>query len=255
MSQTPLLQLSRISKRFGSVEALRDVSLVVHPGERIALLGPSGAGKSTLLGILNTSLKPDAGSYAWRNVPVDSLPKSELAETRRRIGTIYQRFHLTENLAVIHNLNAGRIATWPLLRALFSLIRPREREASQKLLEAVGIPEKIFSRTGDLSGGQMQRVAIARVLAQNPELILADEITASIDPERAKGVMDLIVRLAQEGGKTLIASLHAAHFAKSHFTRAVGLRSGEIVFDGKPSTLKKSLLDKLYRIDQAASED
>lgn len=223
--------------------------MTIRSGERIALLGPSGAGKSTLLAILNTSLHPDSGLYEWKGVDVASLPKKRLLEIRRSIGTIYQRLHLAENLAVIHNLNAGRIGGWSFARSLLSLVRPREVEASKDILRAVGIPEKIFSRTGDLSGGQMQRVAIARVLAQNPELILADEITASVDPERAQSLMDLIVRLTQEGGKTLVASLHAAHFAKSHFTRVIGLRWGEILFDGKPSILNKNLLAKLYRLD------
>ncbi|MBL8995264.1 MAG: ATP-binding cassette domain-containing protein, partial [Spirochaetia bacterium] len=199
--ETPLLQLTRVSKRFGTTQALRDISLTVRPGERIALIGPSGAGKSTLLGILNTSLTPDSGSYEWKGADVASLPHKKLLEIRRAIGTIYQRFHLTENLAVIHNLNAGRIAPWSFARSLVSLLFPREIKASRKILESVGIPEKLFSRTGDLSGGQMQRVAIARVIAQNPELILADEITASVDPERARRVMDLIVRLSREGGK------------------------------------------------------
>ena len=152
-------------------------------------------------------------------------------------------------MRVIHNINAVKLGRWPLWRAAWSLVRPQEIDEALDALRAVGIPEKLFERTDALSGGQQQRVAIARVLVQNSEAILADEPIASLDPERAREVMNLLADLAGKMGKTLVVSVHAVQFAFSHFDRVIGLRHGQLLFDLPPDQLTNGRIENLYRIE------
>ena len=199
-----IFELKNVSKHFGELAALQDINLSIQAGERVALVGPSGAGKSTLLSLLNGTQRPDSGQVSVLDQDLAQLNNRQLRQTQRQVGTIYQRFHLVDQLAVIHNVNAGRLGSWSAGRALFSLMWPQEKEEAYDALARVGIPEKLFERTSQLSGGQQQRVAIARVLVQNPEAILADEPIASLDPERAKEVMNLLSNLVKELDKTLV---------------------------------------------------
>ena len=245
---TTLFELENASVAFTNVQALSAVTLRVSAGERIALVGPSGAGKSTLLALLNGSLRPTSGQVRVLGQDMAALNPRRRQQVQRQIGTVYQQFHLVGNLQVIHNVNAGHLGQWSFARAAWSLIRPLEREVAQRALQVVGIPEKINARTDTLSGGQQQRVAIARVLAQNPVAILADEPISSIDPERSREIMDLLRDLCQRLNKTLVVSLHAIEFARTHTSRIIGLREGRVMFDALPSQVSQAMLDALYKI-------
>ncbi len=245
---TPIFQLTNVHKLFGDLSALQDISLAIRPGERVALVGPSGAGKSTLISLLNGTQLADKGQVQILGQNPAHLNSSQLRSVQKRIGTVYQQFHLVDNLAVVHNVNAGKLGQWPFWRAAVSMIRPLAVDGAHQALTRVGIPEKLYERTGHLSGGQQQRVAIARVLVQNPDAILADEPIASLDPERSREVMDLLSNLAQEMGKTLVVSVHAIEYAFSHFERIIGLREGRLQFDEAPDNVPPDIVRQLYHI-------
>ena len=246
---TPIFELENVGRRFGGLQALAEVNLRIYPGERVALVGPSGAGKSTLINLLNGSLLPSQGTLRVLSRDLARLSPRELRRVQRQVGTIYQQFHLVDNLRVIHNVNAGHLGNWSLPRAAFSLIWPLEVESAAQALTQVGIPEKLYERTDRLSGGQQQRVALARVLVQNPAAILADEPISNVDPERSRGIMDLLRQLSIETGKTLVVSLHTIEFAYSHFQRVVGLRQGRVLFDAPPADVTPEMVERLYKLE------
>jgi len=250
----PLFSLRGAGVRYGSIWALADVDLDVVAGERVALVGPSGAGKSTLLALLNGSLCPSTGTVSVQGRDLTRMPPAELRRVQGRIGTIHQQFDLVGPLRVVHNVNAGRLGSWSLARAVASLVRPRDVAAVSAALARVGIPEKIYERTDALSGGQQQRVALARVLVQEPVAILGDEPIASLDPARAAEIMGLLASLAgREEGRTLVVSLHAVDHAVRHCDRLVGLRAGRVAFDAPSAEVSGAMVDDLYRIEQECS--
>lgn len=242
-----VLSLQQVSCQFGSLSVLSDISLTIYPGERVALVGASGAGKSTLLSLLNGSIPPSKGKVSALGHVLGQLSSRRRQQVQRQIGTVYQQHHLVMNLPVIHNVNAGHLGRWSLLKAAGSLLWPLEVEAAAQALAQVGIPETLYARTDTLSGGQQQRVAIARLLIQNPEIILADEPIASVDPERARGIMDLLRQRCEAEGKTLVVSLHDVTFARSHCDRIIGLRAGQILFDAPTAQVSDAMFDELYR--------
>ena len=249
LKPSAIFRLERVSLQFGRHSALREISLTIHAGERVALVGSSGAGKSSLVSLLNGTRVPSGGQIQvlGRNLP--QLAPKQLRAVQQQVGTIYQKFHLVERLSVIHNVNAGQLGRWSWLEAAISLFWPLGVEKATTALTQVGIPEKLYERVDRLSGGQQQRVAIARVLVQNPAVILADEPISSLDRENSREVLDLLVDLSQKTGKTLVMSLHDIEFARSHCDRIIGLRRGRIVFDVPSSNLSRSQLEALYRID------
>jgi phosphonate transport system ATP-binding protein len=247
-STTPTFQLKNVSVSFGGFPALHDVSLSVGAGERVALAGPSGAGKSTLISLFNGMVRPSAGEVWVLGRHLARLEAGELRHLQRQIGVIYQQFHLVNNLRVIHNVNAGHLGRWPFYKAVFSLLWPLEVDRATQALAQVGIPEKLYERTDRLSLGQQQRVAIARVLIQQPQAILADEPISSLDPERSREIMDLLRHLSRTNCKTLLASLHHVQFALSHFERVIGLRQGRILFDAPAGRVNNQMIESLYRL-------
>ncbi|RME49392.1 MAG: ATP-binding cassette domain-containing protein [Caldilineae bacterium] len=251
----PVFELRDVRVRFGDFQALAGINLRVWPGERVALVGPSGAGKTTLLRLLNGSLLPDRGEVWVLGHNLARLSPRALRGVQRQIGTIYQQFHLVDNLRVIHNVNAGHLGRWPFLKAAWSLLWPLEVETAAQALAQVGIPEKLYARTDQLSGGQQQRVALARVLVQNPAAILADEPVSNLDPERGREIMALLHHLNRQTGKTLVISLHTIEFAWNHCRRIVGLRAGRILFDAPPSEVLPEMVAALYRIEGEGGED
>jgi phosphonate transport system ATP-binding protein len=244
----PVFELKNVSKRFGDFQALRDISLQIRDGERVALVGPSGAGKSTLINLLNGTMLPSQGQVRVLGQDLTRTTPKALRRVQGQIGTIYQQFHLVDNLRVVHNVNAGHLGRWSFLKAALSLAWPLEIETAAQALAQVGIPEKLYERTDQLSGGQQQRVALARVLVQNPQAILADEPISNLDPERSREIIELLRDLSQQTGKTLIASLHAIEFAHSHYQRIIGLREGRILFDTSATEVTPPLVETLYRI-------
>ncbi|MGI0486190.1 phosphonate ABC transporter ATP-binding protein [Pantanalinema rosaneae CENA516] len=245
----PILELKQVSQQFGQFHALTNLNLQILPGERVALVGASGAGKSTLLRLLNATLMPTQGEVWAFGQCLNRLPPRSLQRIQRQIGTIYQQFHLVDNLAVIHNVNAGHLSRWSFPKALWSLLVPQDVETAAIALERVGIPEKLYARTDQLSGGQQQRVALARVLVQDPAVILADEPIASLDPERSREIMQLLAELSQEHHRTLVVSLHTLELAKTYCQRLIGLRQGQIVFDVPTADLTADQIQALYQLD------
>lgn len=246
---TPIFELKNVTKKFGTFSSVTDINLQIYPGERVALVGSSGAGKSTLISLLNGTLQPSQGEVWILDRNLARLRPKSLRQVQRQIGTIYQQFHLVDNLRVIHNVNAGHLGRWSFLKAAVSLIYPLEVETAAKALMQVGIPEKLYERTDRLSGGQQQRVAIARVLVQNPAAILADEPISSLDPERSREIMNLLRDLSENTGKTLVSSLHAIEYAGSHFQRMIGLHEGRILFDAPAGEVSAAMVEELYRIE------
>ncbi|MFQ5803624.1 MAG: phosphonate ABC transporter ATP-binding protein [Candidatus Methylomirabilales bacterium] len=242
-----MYRFENIRKVFnGHLVAVDDVSLKIARGQQVAIIGPSGAGKTTLFRLLNLTLRPDGGALWLGDLDVGELRGRALRAMRRRIGTIYQQHNLVPRLPVVHNVLAGRLGAWSEWRAMWSLLRPQELDAAYAALSQVGIPEKLYARTDELSGGQQQRVAIARVLLQNPEVILADEPVASVDPNLAHSIVKLLVEISRESSKTLVMNLHSVELALTYFPRVIGFREGHIQFDRPPVELTEDLLSKLY---------
>jgi phosphonate transport system ATP-binding protein len=218
----------------------------------VAVVGPSGAGKTTLLSLLNGSLAPTTGSVHLLGRDLSELNGRERRHLQSQVGTVHQQLHLVGPIRVVHNVNAGQLGRWPLWKAAWSLLRPMELAAAELALARVGVGEKLYERTDRLSLGQQQRVAIARVLVQDPLAIVADEPVSSLDPARGREVMDILRHLAVELGKTLVVSLHDFEYALSHCQRIVGLRTGRVLFDEPADRVSPTMLDELYALDASA---
>lgn len=247
-----IYQLENVSKffeaRHETVCSIDGVTFGVHEGEQTALLGPSGAGKTTLFRLLNGTYAITSGSLLFAGANVGEMSVGELRAMRRRIGTIYQQHHLVPSLTVLENTLCGKLGQWSLLHSIRSLLRPTRAEIDQALaaLEAVGVADKYRSRADELSGGQQQRLAIARVLMQSPDVILADEPIASLDPMLAESIIDLLFTLARDRKCTLIVTLHDVATALRYFPRIIGLREGRIAFDTPTAELTQCTIERLY---------
>ena len=247
-SQTRFLVEGKgLGKTFGSLTAVAPLDIAISAGERVALAGPSGSGKSTLLYVLAGLIPPDRGELFLDSQPVAGLqPGRELSEA---VGLIQQQLDLVLQLPVVQNVLAGRLGQWGLLRSLASLFSARERDAALAALSRLGIADKIDEPTSQLSGGEQQRVAIARLMLQAPKIILADEPVSSLDPARADEILRLLTGLAADTGGAMIASLHSPELIREHFTRVIGLREGVLQFDIPARELTPSVLEALYDLD------
>ena len=234
--------------RHGTVSSLRNLDFDILEGEHLALIGPSGAGKTTLFRLLNATLRASGGSLLFDGKDVRQMSGNSLRAMRRRIGTIYQQHHLVPSLSGLENALCGRLGRWSLLQTIKNLIRPAKQEVERAMsaLEKVGLADKHRARADELSGGQQQRLAIARVLVQDPDVILADEPIASLDPSLAESVLSLLLNLARDENRTLIVTLHDVEMALEHFPRIIALREGRMAFDTTPGALKEDVLASLY---------
>ncbi|MGF1601442.1 MAG: phosphonate ABC transporter ATP-binding protein [Thermosynechococcaceae cyanobacterium] len=248
---SPLFHADRISYQFGALTALSEIKFSIDAGERVALIGPSGAGKSTLLNLLNGTLVPSTGQITILGSHLGWLRSQSRRRIQRQIGTIYQQHHLVPQLSVIHNINAGHLGRWSLLKAAGSLLWPQQVDVATQVLKQVGLDGRLYNRTDQLSGGQQQRVALARVLVQNPLAILADEPIASLDPARSHDLMALLRNLTETTGKTLVVSLHDIEFAFEYCTRLLGLRQGRLLFDAPPAQVTDKMIESLYQLSNA----
>lgn len=252
-----IYSLKNITKNYqsrnGPVRALDRLTFDVQPFERVALLGPSGAGKTTLFRLLNATLRPTSGTLSFDGSDVGAMSSRELRQMRRRIGTIYQQHQLVPSLSAFENTLCGKLGSWSLLETLRSAARPTKRDAEQAIaaLEAVGLADKRNARADELSGGQQQRLTIARVLMQDPDVILADEPFASLDPALTESVASLLLELVRNGKRTLVATLHDVDLALRYFPRVAALRDARILFDKAPSDVSREDLDALYSNDSA----
>lgn len=232
---------------------LDGVDLEVGAGEAVALVGPSGAGKTTLLRIMNGTLAPTRGEVRFEGAALSDLAPSALRRVRARVGFVHQDHSLVPNLYVSQNVLAGGLGQGRFGAALRILLWParRDLERAHALLSRLGIERHLFTRTDALSGGEQQRVALARALFQEPHALLADEPVASVDPARARSLIELMRELASERGLALVVSLHDLGLAREFFPRVIGLREGRVVFDGSPEELSQPEFDSLYRLERA----
>ncbi|CDF82873.1 Phosphonates import ATP-binding protein PhnC 2 [Pseudomonas knackmussii B13] len=230
--------------------SLAGIDLRVDAGERVAVIGPSGAGKTTLLRILATALKPSSGTLEVLDSQPWQLGSGARQRLRSRIGLIHQAPPLPPRQRVVNAVLAGRLGQWPLWKSLASLLYPQDIEGARAALQRLDLADKLFERCDQLSGGQLQRVGIARALYQQPELLLADEPVSAMDPVLAGHTLGLLTREADARGLTLLASLHAVELALAHFPRIVGIRDGRIAFDKAASAVSQDDLQQLYANEQ-----
>lgn len=238
--------------------ALEAISLRADQGERIALIGPSGAGKTTLLSLLGTALRPTtgraavldfglfSGSTATIGPSSPSSPSGPSRALRARIGTVHQAPPIPGRQRVVTAVLAGRLGRWPAWKGLLSLLYPQDIAGAQAALAQVDLSDKCFARCDRLSGGQLQRVGVARVLYQQPDLILADEPVSALDPALAQSTVRLLAADAAARGATLVASLHAVDLALANFPRIVGIKNGRIAFDLPAEAVDDARLHELY---------
>ena len=246
-SKPPAILVSHVTKTYGDVVAVQPLSFGIEAGERVALLGPSGSGKTTLLAMIAGELEPTKGSIALRGKDLATLrPGRELCA---EVGMIHQQYDLVPNLSALQNVLAGRLGQWSLLKSMVSLVWPRERQVGLDALERVGVVERARVRAAFLSGGEQQRVAVARLLVQDPAVIVADEPVSSLDPARAEEVMGILAESVLEAGKTLVATVHSESLARAYFDRLIGLRNGEAQFDEPADRVTDGQLDTLYALE------
>jgi phosphonate transport system ATP-binding protein len=233
------------------LRALHGVTLRVGAGERVAVVGPSGAGKTSLLRIAGAALRPTSGQVQALGVDPWALGAKALRRLRAHIGTVHQAPPIPPRLRVVTAVLAGRLGTWPAWRSLASLAWPSDIAGARAALARLDMADRLFDRCDRLSGGQLQRVGIARVLYQAPALLLADEPVSSLDPALAGAALAQLVAQSESTGATLVASLHAVDLALAWFPRIVGLRGGVVVFDAAASAVTPRMLDDLYAMDTA----
>lgn len=248
MNDEPVLRTVDLQKTYESGdEALKGVSLEIPETEITAMVGPSGAGKSTFIRCVNRLVEPTAGEVYLNGTEISGLSKSELRSARRDIGMIFQEFNLVERLTVMENIMSGRLgylSTWKALRRKYP---PEDVKRARTLLDRVGLQDMENKRADALSGGQRQRVGIARAVMQEPEILLVDEPTSSLDPETSNEVMSLFREMVVDSDIPALVNIHEVHLAREYADRIIGLRDGELVFDGTPEEFDDEAEDLIYR--------
>ena len=253
-SISPVVKLDNVTKRFGECRALDRVSVTVHPGEFVAVIGRSGAGKTTLLRCLSGAAVASEGRVWFGEEDLATLAGRRLRGHRARVGMIFQQFNLVRRLQVMDNVLIGRLAHvrgWRRWATLLRWFPAADRTVSQRALAHVGLLGRAWQRTDTLSGGEQQRVAIAKILAQAPQIILGDEPVASLDVANGAMVMETLRRVASESGVTVITTLHHVDYVRRYADRVLGFRHGALVFDGAPAALDDPALALIF--DDAAS--
>ncbi len=242
-----MLRLVDLVKRYRTGDlALKGVNLAVPDGQVMALIGPSGAGKSTLIRCINRLVEPTSGQVFLNDIEVNALGLARLRRARRTMGMIFQEYALVERLSVMENVLSGRLGYVGFWRSYFRKFPQPDIDEAFRLLARVGLDDMADKRADELSGGQRQRVGICRALIQNPELLLVDEPTASLDPKTSRQIMRLIRELCAERRLSAIINIHDVLLAQIFAERIVGLRLGEIVYDGAPDKLTPEVLTEIY---------
>jgi len=254
-----ILEIKGLHKYYGdSVQVLRGISLKVEQGEFLGLIGLSGAGKSTLLRCLNRLIEPTSGEIlfpqaifggqadgSWRDVV--KLNRRELRLLRRKVGMVFQQFNIVKRLSVMDNVLSGGLGYQPPLKSCLGLFSEEERRRALTNLDRVGLLDHAYNRADELSGGEQQRVAIARTLMQSPAVILADEPVSNLDPRLSRVILDILKRICVEDGITTLASLHTLDLAREYADRVVALKAGQIFFDGPTKDLTESVVEEVYQ--------
>ncbi|HEX5959007.1 MAG TPA: phosphonate ABC transporter ATP-binding protein [Hyphomicrobiaceae bacterium] len=242
-----MLRIVDLTKRYRtSDKALAGVTFSVAAGEIVGLIGPSGAGKSTLIRCVNRLVAPTSGKVLLDDTDITALSRRRLRQTRRRIGMIFQDFALIERLTVMENVLSGRLGYVPFWRSFLRRYPQADVDKAFQLLKRVSLSDHVDKRADALSGGQRQRVGIARALEQDPELLLVDEPTASLDPKTSRQIMRLICEICAERQLAAIINIHDVALAQMFVGRIVGLRAGKVVYDGPPSGLGQDTLVAIY---------
>lgn len=242
-----LLEIKGLGKRYATGDqALTDIRLTLPKSQVMALIGPSGAGKSTLIRCINRLVEPTEGEVLLGGLSLTGLRGGALRKARRRMGMIFQDHALVDRLTVMENVLSGRLGYVSFWRSVWRRYPLADVQKAFRLLERVGLAHAIDKRADALSGGQRQRVGIARALLQNPELMLIDEPTASLDPKTSRQIMRLIRELCDERGLTAIINIHDVELARRFSDRIVGLYAGRVVFDGSPDALDAATLTRIY---------
>ena len=242
-----MLKLSALTKRYDTGDlALNQVDLEIPDAQVLALIGPSGAGKSTLIRCVNRLVEPTSGSATLNDINLTKLSSRALRKSRRKMGMIFQEYALVERLTVMENVLSGRLGYVGFWRSYFRKFPKDDIKEAFRLLDRVGLLEMADKRADELSGGQRQRVGICRALIQDPDLLLVDEPTASLDPKTSRQIMRLINELCSERGLTAIINIHDVLLAQMFAQRIVGLANGEVVYDGKPEGLTPEVLTQIY---------
>ena len=244
-----MLALQGVSRRFGAMVAVSDVSLEFDPGSFVGVIGRSGAGKSTLLRLINRLIDPSIGRISFGGADVTAFKGAELRAWRARSAMIFQQFNLVGRLDVLTNVLMGRLAAVPDWRSLLNIWTDEDKAIALSALEQFDMAGLAAQRADHLSGGQQQRVAIARAMVQEPEIILADEPIASLDPRNTRIVMDALLRLNRHFGITVICNLHSLDIARGYCDRLVGMSAGRIVFDGAAAQLNDAMARELYGLE------
>src|SRR5580692_4116309 len=241
-----MLVVEGLTCRFGTKAAVDNASFSIAPGDFVGVIGRSGAGKSTLLRMINRLAEPTSGRIVFDGVDVTALRGRDLRQWRSRSAMIFQQFNLVGRLDVLTNVLMGRLAEIPSWRSLTQLWPEGDRVLAMSALDQFDMASLAAQRADQLSGGQQQRVAIARALVQEPDIILADEPIASLDPHNTKVVMDSLQRINRDFGITVICNLHSLELARGYCDRLIGMAAGQVVFDGTPEQLTEQEARRLY---------
>jgi phosphonate transport system ATP-binding protein len=249
-----MLRTQDLAKRFGATVAVDDVSVEVPVAQMVGVIGRSGAGKSTFLRLINRLIEPTHGSIHYRDIDITALKGSDLRAWRARCAMIFQQFNLVNRLDVLTNVLIGRLNYHWTVPTLVKYFSTGERAMAIRALQRLDLLPQTLQRADTLSGGQQQRVAIARALVQEPQLILADEPIASLDPHNAVRVMTALRAINREDGITVICNLHALDSARTFCDRILGMAGGKFVFDGPPSALTAEILQEIYGMEEGGEE-
>jgi phosphonate transport system ATP-binding protein len=244
-----MLEINHVNRVFGTKRAVDDVSLRIDKGSFVGVIGRSGAGKSTLLRMINRLQDVSSGTISWNGQDVTALKGQALRDWRASCAMVFQQFNIVGRLDVMTNVLMGRLNHTTQMRSLLKLWTPEDRAIAVSALEQFDMTAMAGQRAESLSGGQQQRVAIARALVQEPEIVLADEPIASLDPRNTKIVMDSLQRLNKHFGITVLCNLHDLDIAKDYCGRLIGMAQGRVVFDGAPEDLTESAARELYGLE------
>jgi phosphonate transport system ATP-binding protein len=242
-----MLEVKHLTKIYeGDVKALDDVSFKVRPGEFLAVIGLSGSGKSTLLRCINRLIEPTEGQIIWNGEDVTAASKEEMLLIRRKMGMIFQHFNLVSRSKVITNVLTGRLGYVNSAMSLINRFPAEDMEMAMSQMDRVGIKNQAYKRADELSGGQQQRVGIARAMMQEPEMMLADEPVASLDPVLAHSIMQYLEKINQEDGVMILCSLHFLDLVHRYADRAIALNEGKLMFDGHPDAIDDEKFKDIY---------
>ncbi len=245
-----MLEIKNLVKIYkGGVKALDNVTFTVPHGQFVAIIGLSGSGKSTLLRCINRLIAPTSGQILWHGFDLASASEDDMRPYRRKIGMVFQHFNLVSRSSVLTNVLSGRLGYVNPAWSLVNRFPKEDVQHAMQELERVGIPDKAYSRADELSGGQQQRVGIARAMMQDPDMILADEPVASLDPVLAHSIMQYLEQINKEEGMTVLCSLHFLDLVHRYADRAIALNAGRVVFDGLPTEINDEKFKEIYGKD------